>query len=177
MRKPVPLGSLINKFPLWDGLGCGQSRSVKHAQQVNLFFHFGSKIVHIYFSPWMQKFYSVGLEKWYKPMIWLDRKTKPFIVMSEWSAGLWSWGTYHLAEKEYSGPFQRPSERDHQAVLCTACGRHRVHLCNHVIIIVPVDDPAPLGARTSAGTMMARIGPRLYPGPVLETEYCRLKMS
>ena len=27
-------------------------------------------------------------------------------------AGLWSWGTYRLAEKEYTGPFQRPSERD-----------------------------------------------------------------
>ena len=30
-------------------------------------------------------------------------------------------GTYHLAEKDYTGPFQRPSQRDHQAVLCTAC--------------------------------------------------------
>ena len=35
-------------------------------------------------------------------------------------AGLWSWGTYNLAEKGYTGPFQRLSERDHQAVLCTA---------------------------------------------------------
>ena len=43
MRRPVPLGFLI-------GLGCGQLRSVKHAQQVNSFFHSVSKIVHIYFS-------------------------------------------------------------------------------------------------------------------------------
>ena len=36
-------------------------------------------------------------------------------------AGLWSWGTYHLAQKGISQPIQRPSERDHQAVLCKAC--------------------------------------------------------
>ena len=35
-------------------------------------------------------------------------------------AGLWSWGTYHLAVRGYTGPVQRPSERDHQAVLCKA---------------------------------------------------------
>ena len=38
-------------------------------------------------------------------------------------AGLRSWETYHLAEKGYSGPIQRPSEQDHQAVLCTAWSR------------------------------------------------------
>ena len=37
--------------PLEMGLVCGQLRSVKHAQQINSFFHSGSKIVHIYFSP------------------------------------------------------------------------------------------------------------------------------
>ena len=35
-------------------------------------------------------------------------------------AGLWSWGTYHLAVKGCSGPVQRPSEREHPAVLCKA---------------------------------------------------------
>ena len=35
-------------------------------------------------------------------------------------AGLWSWGNYNLAERGYTGPFQRPLQRDHQAVLCTA---------------------------------------------------------
>ena len=33
------------------------------------------------FSPLMHRFYSIVLEKWYKPMIWLDKKN---IVMSEW---------------------------------------------------------------------------------------------
>ena len=42
--------SLTNP-PFEMGLGCGQLRSVKHAQQVNSFFHSVSKIVHIYFSP------------------------------------------------------------------------------------------------------------------------------
>ena len=35
-------------------------------------------------------------------------------------AGLWSWETYQQAEKGKTGPFQRPSKRVHQAVLCTA---------------------------------------------------------
>ena len=51
MRRPVPLGVLISKTPFEMELGCGQLRSVKHAQQVNSFFHSGSKVVHIYFSP------------------------------------------------------------------------------------------------------------------------------
>ena len=45
-------------------------------------------------------------------------------------AGLWSWRTYHLAEKGYIGPSQRPSKRVHQAVLCTAWkpqGRKNYH--------------------------------------------------
>ena len=41
-------------------------------------------------------------------------------------------------------------------------------MCISVLIIVPVDDPAPLGARTSAGTMMTRIGLHIYPGQALE---------
>ena len=36
-------------------------------------------------------------------------------------AGLWSWEIYEPAEKEYTEPFQKPSEQVHQAVLCTAC--------------------------------------------------------
>ena len=36
-------------------------------------------------------------------------------------AGLWSWWTYHFAQREISEPVQRPSERNHQAVLCKAC--------------------------------------------------------
>ena len=35
-------------------------------------------------------------------------------------AGLWSWGTYQPAVKGKTGPFQRPSERVQEAVLCTA---------------------------------------------------------
>ena len=30
-------------------------------------------------------------------------------------------GAYQPAEKGYNGSFKRPSERDQQAVLCTAC--------------------------------------------------------
>ena len=65
MSRPVLLGFLINKSPLWDGAGFWPIK-------VNSFFHSVFRIVHICFSPFMHRFYSVGLEKWYKPMIWLD---------------------------------------------------------------------------------------------------------
>ena len=47
---------------------------------------------------------------------WLNWLTVPLLC-----AGLWSWGTYQLAQKEFTGPVQSPSEWDHQDVLCKAC--------------------------------------------------------
>ena len=46
---------------------------------------------------------------------WLNWLTEPLLC-----AGLWSWGTDHLAVRGYTGPVQRPAKRDHQAVLCKA---------------------------------------------------------
>ena len=147
MGRPVQLGIPISKFPPQMGLGCGQLRLVKHAQQVNSFSYSGSKIVHIYFSSWIHRFYSIGLEKLYKPTILSDKNQNHLfqcqndVLMSfvervnqgesldhwlNWltdpllCASLWSCGTYHLGQKESAGPVQRPLERDHQTVLCKA---------------------------------------------------------
>ena len=51
-----------------------------HAQQVNSFFYSGSKIIHIYFLSRMHRFYSIGLEKWYKAMIWLDKQPNHLLL-------------------------------------------------------------------------------------------------
>ena len=52
-------------------------------------------------------------------------------------AGLWSWGTYHLAQKGISQPVQRPSERDHQAVLCKAWSFNTNHSIGLVLSEYP----------------------------------------
>ena len=52
---------------------------------------------------------------------WLNWLTDPLLC-----AGLWSLGTYHPAEKGYTGPFQRPSERTTK--LC--CAQHGPLTCD-----------------------------------------------
>ena len=52
---------------------------------------------------------------------WLNLLTEPPAVC--WSVIIGD----IIAEKGYTGPFQRPSEWDHQAVLCTACNNKHVY--------------------------------------------------
>ena len=76
-------------------------------------------------------------------------------------AGLWSWGTYHLAEKGYSRSLQRPSERDHQAVpsmfltvsnICTVFGIDQDEPLNYYLLRLNADrtlyfSPSNVGSR------------------------------
>ena len=55
------------------GLSCDQLRSVKHSQQVNSFFFLDLRWPTFIFDHWMHRFYSIGLEKWYQPIIWLNK--------------------------------------------------------------------------------------------------------
>ena len=64
-------------------------------------------------------------------------------------------------------------------------GNHRIKISTHLVKIVNVDSLAPLDARTSAGTVIIKLGTRKYSGPTLEglsasvlvSTLCRISQS